>query len=41
MYAKLYRETKTTEQYGKLSYPYNTYIIRIEDGALHKALRGL
>lgn len=34
MYAKLYRETKAKEQYGKLSYPYNTYIIRIGDGAL-------
>lgn len=34
MYAKLYNETKAKEQYGKLSYPYNTYIINKEDKVL-------
>ncbi len=34
MYAKLYSETKAKEQYGKLSYPYNAYIIRIGNDTL-------
>lgn len=32
-YHKVYAETKAHEKYGKLSYPYDTYIIRIGDGA--------